>query len=148
VGYERLLQVGEVDQLELFRAVECLLERATFQRRGEVDDGAERGRDRDAAVDGRVRRRERGAAVDADPGPLLAAGLGRDRHVDRARADGPQFPRRCRAGVAENGVCASHEDRGHPSSLDGQHGVSDGEHPLMEAMESLRANASVDVLVC
>jgi hypothetical protein len=50
------VELGEVDEPALLGKVEEVLERAAFERAGEVDDRARRRGDRDGAVHGHVLR--------------------------------------------------------------------------------------------
>ena len=64
--------------------------------------------------------------------------------MDRPGADRAQFPRRRRAGVAEDGPGSGGEHCGHPPSVDRQHAMTHRVHASMDHVEPRSPQAVVN----
>jgi hypothetical protein len=102
-----------IDEVQLVRFIQRPLEVRPAEACGNVEQGANRRRDRDAIVDGDVTGFERRSAMGNEGGLANVPGPW-DRHMNRGAPLLIDLPKGGRAGVTQNGSGATGKDGGHP----------------------------------
>jgi hypothetical protein len=136
------VELGEVDEAALLGEVEDVFEGPAFEGVCEVDDGAGRRGERNAAVRRDIARLECPRAMKSHSSPSQTPGMPCDADVDGTRAEWSQIP--CRRGGRMTKNATRREHGRHPTALDREDAVTDGEHPAMKAVEPPDAHAAVD----